>query len=152
LDAEAAREAPVAATAATATGVEPGPLRLIGRRNLRSNNSWMHNSPRLIKGKPRCSLLIHPDDASARGLHSGDRARIASAVGAIEAAVEVSDEVMPGVVSLPHGWGHGRPGTQLTVAATRPGVNINDLTDRAARDGLSGCGDLSVPVEVTALA
>ena len=124
-------------------------LLLIGRRQLRSNNSWMHNAPRLMKGKDRCTLLVHPDDAAARGLASGDRARIVSRVGAVEAPVVVSDEVMRGVVSLPHGFGHGRQGAKLSVAGRLPGVSLNDLTDPAAIDALGGTAVLSgVPVSV----
>ncbi len=127
-------------------------LSLIGRRQLRSNNSWMHNSPRLMRGKPRCLLLVHPDDARARGLASGERARVISRTGSIEVAVSVSDEVMPGVVSLPHGWGHDRPGVRLGVAAKDPGASANDLTDEAFVDELVGTASLSgVPVEVTRL-
>ncbi len=124
-------------------------LRLIGRRQLRSNNSWMHNSPRLVKGKPRCTLLISPADASARALDSGDRVRLSSRVGSIVVAVEVSDEMMPGVVSLPHGWGHDRLGVQLSVATQHPGASLNDVTDEAAVDVLSGtCALSGIPVEV----
>ncbi|MFO0577933.1 MAG: molybdopterin oxidoreductase family protein [Polyangia bacterium] len=126
-------------------------LLLIGRRQLRSNNSWMHNSLRLVKGKSRCTLLMHPTDAAPRGLRSGQSVRITSRVGAVITEVELSDEVMPGVVSLPHGWGHDRPGARLQVASQRPGVSMNDLTDEALRDRLSGCSILSgVPVRVTA--
>ncbi|MEZ4366765.1 MAG: molybdopterin-dependent oxidoreductase [Kofleriaceae bacterium] len=121
----------------------PASLVLIGRRSLRSHNSWLHNSARLVKGKPRCVLWIHPDDAAARGLATGDTARLASTVGAIEVPVAISDEVMPGVVSLPHGWGHGRPGARLRVAATVPGVSINDVTDPARVDELTGTAALS---------
>src|SRR6185503_16223275 len=85
-------------------------LTLIGRRQLRSNNSWLHNSPRLMKGADRCTALLHPDDATARGLGEGDRVRITSVVGAIEVPLEISDEMRPGVVSVPHGWGHHRKG------------------------------------------
>lgn len=124
-------------------------LLLVGRRQLRSNNSWMHNSLRLVKGKSRCTLLMHPADAAPRGLRSGQAVRITSRVGAVTTEVELSDEVMPGVVSLPHGWGHDRPGTRLQVASQRPGVSMNDLTDEALLDRLSGCSILSgVPVRV----
>ena len=124
-------------------------LQLIGRRQLRSNNSWMHNAPRLMKGRDRCTLMLHPDDAAARGLASGDRARVRSRVGAVEVPVEVTDSVMRGVVSLPHGFGHDRAGASLTVAAKAPGVSMNDLTDSAEIDELSGTAVLSgVPVVV----
>ena len=126
-----------------------GSLLLIGRRQLRSNNSWLHNSQRLVKGKPRCTLLVHPDDAGRIGLATGDTARVSSRAGTAEALVEVSDEIMPGVVSLPHGWGHGRPGIALRVAAGTPGTSVNDLTDETFLDLLSGTSGFSgVPVSV----
>lgn len=124
-------------------------LRLIGRRHLRSNNSWMHNTPRLMKGRPRCTLLVHPVDATARGLSDGSLAEIRSRVGAVVAPVEVSDTVMPGVVSLPHGFGHGRQGVKLSVASTHPGVSMNDLTDAREVDGVGGTAVLTgTPVQV----
>jgi anaerobic selenocysteine-containing dehydrogenase len=127
-------------------------LVVIGRRQLRSNNSWMHNSQRLVKGPVRCTLLIHPDDAAARGLSSGRIARISTRRGAIELPVEVSDEVMPGVVSVPHGWGHTRGGVQLQVATARPGQSINDILDPAVIDELSGTAALfGQPVDVVAV-
>jgi len=127
-----------------------GTLALIGRRELRSNNSWMHNSERLVKGRERCTLLMHPADADARGLADGQRVRIASRVGAVEAPLEVSDEMRPGVVSLPHGWGHARPGTRLAVAGARPGVSFNDLADESLVDPICGTARLNdVAVEVS---
>lgn len=113
-------------------------LALIGRRALRSNNSWMHNSERLVRGKDRCTLLIHPVDAEARSLANGDIAHVQSRVGEVNVVVEVTDAMMPGVVSLPHGWGHGRAGVQLSIAKRHPGVSINDLTDELRLDHLSG--------------
>jgi anaerobic selenocysteine-containing dehydrogenase len=125
-------------------------LVMIGRRQLRSNNSWMHNSARLVKGPPRCTLLIHPDDASARGLADGAPARVATARGAIEVPVEITDTMMRGVVSVPHGWGHRRAGVQLQVAVTVPGASVNDVIDPARIDELSGTSALTgQPVEVT---
>ncbi len=121
----------------------PGELVLIGRRQLRSSNSWLHNSPRLVKGKPRCTLLVHPVDAERYGLADGEPAVLSSAAGEIQVPVEVTDEVMPGVVSLPHGWGHGRPGVRLGVASTHPGVSINDVTDDQVVDQLTGTAALS---------
>jgi anaerobic selenocysteine-containing dehydrogenase len=110
----------------------------------------MHNSERLVKGRDRCTLLMHPEDATRRGLANGQRVRVASRVGTVEAALEVSDEMRPGVVSLPHGWGHGREGTSLRVARGVPGVSLNDLTDELRIDPLSGNAAFSgVPVEVT---
>jgi anaerobic selenocysteine-containing dehydrogenase len=132
-----------------AAALEPNGLLLIGRRDLRSNNSWMHNSERLVKGRERCTLLMHPQDAGARGLADGQRARIASRAGAVEVPVELCDAMRPGVVSLPHGWGHGRAGVRLRVARERPGASLNDLTDEQELDALSGTARLNgVPVEV----
>jgi len=125
------------------------PLLLIGRRHLRSNNSWMHNSRRLVRGKDRCTLIMHPDDASRLGITGKTRVAVVSRSGRVEAPLELSDEVMPGVVSLPHGWGHHRPGTELAVAENYPGVSINDLTDEMVVDDLCGNAVLSgVPVRV----
>lgn len=125
-------------------------LVLIGRRQLRSNNSWMHNVPRLVGGTNRCTLLMNPEDAAGRGLSPGMTARIKSRVGEVEVPVEVSDEMMAGVVSLPHGWGHDRPGTRLATAEARPGASVNDLTDESIVDRLSGNAVLNgVPVVVT---
>jgi len=125
-------------------------LVMIGRRHLRSNNSWMHNSERLVKGPPRCTLMIHPDDAAQRGLVDGGTARVASTKGAIELQVEITDTMMPGVVSVPHGWGHGRRGVKLRVAASVPGASVNDVIDSSRIDELSGTSALTgQPVEVT---
>jgi anaerobic selenocysteine-containing dehydrogenase len=128
-----------------------GELLLIGRRHVRSNNSWMHNYHRLVKGKPRHQLLMHPDDLSHRGLSDGQWVRVSSRVGAIEVQVVGSTEMMPGVVSLPHGWGHARPGVQMGIASDQPGVSANDLTDERQLDSLSGNAALNgVPVQVAA--
>ncbi|HEY8153778.1 MAG TPA: molybdopterin-dependent oxidoreductase [Myxococcota bacterium] len=125
-------------------------LVLISRRTLRSNNSWMHNSERLVSGRHRCVLLIHPEDAAQRGLAEGARVTLKSRAGEIEVPIQVSDEIMPGVVSLPHGWGHGRPGTRLGVAAAHPGASVNDVTDESFIDPVSGAAALSgVPVTVS---
>jgi anaerobic selenocysteine-containing dehydrogenase len=122
----------------------PAPeLVLIGRRHLRSNNSWMHNSTRLVKGKPRCTLLVHPDDAAARGIADGDTVELASASGRVRVPVEVTADIMRGVVSLPHGWGHARPGTRLGVANATPGASVNDVTSEDLYDPLSGNAALS---------
>jgi anaerobic selenocysteine-containing dehydrogenase len=122
---------------------------LIGRRQLRSNNSWMHNVPKMVRGSNRCTLLVNPADAERLGLSNGDAARIRSRVGEVEAPVEVCDEVMEGVVSLPHGWGHGLPGVRLSVAGANAGVSANDLTDEEVIDPLSGNAVLNaVPVSV----
>ncbi len=126
-----------------------GELVLVSRRQLRSNNSWMHNSRRLVKGPERCTLLICDEDATARGIADGDRVVIRSRTGEVEAPAAVSVEMMPGVVCLPHGWGHGRPGTDLSVASERPGVSVNDVTDDGFVDTISGNAALSgVPVTV----
>ncbi len=130
----------------------PFDLMLIGRRHLRSNNSWMHNSLRLVKGKNRCTLMMHPSDATERGLHNEDKVRIASRVGEIEIELEITDKIMQGVVSIPHGWGHQRKGIQLSTAQEHAGVSINDLTDEQYVDQLSGNAAFSaVPVEVNKL-
>ena len=127
-------------------------LHLIGRRHVRSNNSWLANSRRLTKGPDRCTLLIHPDDAAARGLADGAEAEVASPRGAVRLKAEVSDSMMPGTVSIPHGWGHGLDGVGLSVARERPGVSVNDVTDDLAIDPLSNNAGLSgVLVEVRAL-
>jgi anaerobic selenocysteine-containing dehydrogenase len=118
-------------------------LVLIGRRHLRSNNSWMHNTERLVKGPPRCTLMIHPDDASRRNLADGGRAKISTTTGAIELLVEVTDTIMPGVVSIPHGWGHGRRGIKLRVASEHAGESVNDILDPAQIDELSGTSALT---------
>jgi anaerobic selenocysteine-containing dehydrogenase len=115
-----------------------GGMVLVGRRQLRSNNSWMHNLPALVKGKERCTLHIHPDDAARLGLEDGGRARVSSAVGSLEAAVELTDGIMPGVVSIPHGWGHDAPGVRMEVAREHAGVNSNLLADESQIDPVSG--------------
>ena len=136
-------------TAAPTSGSES--LSLIGRRELRSNNSWMHNSERLMRGRNRCTLQMHPDDARARALDDGAAVRVTSRVGEVVAPLEVTDRVMRGVVSLPHGWGHGRSGTSMPVANRHPGVSINDLTDDQRIDTLTGnAGFSGVPVSVRA--
>ncbi len=124
--------------AADADAPPDGALRLVGRRHLRSNNSWMHNLRQLVKGRDRCTLHVNPLDAAELGLGEGAPARVSSRVGAVVAPVEVTDDVMPGVVSLPHGWGHGAPGTSMAVAAEHAGVNSNVLTDHRELDPLSG--------------
>jgi anaerobic selenocysteine-containing dehydrogenase len=126
-------------------------LVLVGRRHVRSNNSWLHNSRRLVKGKPRCTLMIHPDDASRRGVVDGARVRLRSRVGEVEVQAEVTENVMPGVVCLPHGWGHDRQGTRLSVASEHAGASINDVVDDRSIDVLTGTAVLNgTPVEVVA--
>src|SRR4051794_27700314 len=146
--AEAGRleELEAARTAALSNGFD---LVLIGRRQLRSNNSWLHNSPRLMKGADRCTAMLHPDDASARGLSDGDTVRVTSAIGSIEVPLEVTDELRPGVISIPHGFGHHRAGVGWTHAASKAGASVNDITDPAVVDRLTGNAALnSVPVRV----
>ncbi len=116
----------------------PGQMLLIGRRDLRSNNSWMHNIHALTKGKDRCTLHIHPDDATRLGMENGEITCVASRVGSVEVPVEITDAIMPGVVSIPHGWGHSLSGTQLHIASEHAGVNTNILTDEESIDVLSG--------------
>ncbi|WP_284125409.1 molybdopterin oxidoreductase family protein [Parerythrobacter aestuarii] len=126
-----------------------GALSLIGRRHVRSNNSWLHNAQRLVKGPDRCTLMIHPADAAERGLEDGDLASVASRVGQVEVAVEVTEDIMPGVVSIPHGWGHHREGVSWKTAAAHAGVSLNDLTDPERYDRLTGNAVLNgTPVTV----
>ncbi|RMS01081.1 Oxidoreductase, molybdopterin-binding protein [Pseudomonas coronafaciens pv. garcae] len=130
-------------------GPQAGELLLIGRRHVRSNNSWMHNYHRLVKGKPRHQLLMHPEDLQRRGLSDGQQVRVSSRVGVIEVQVLSSLDMMPGVVSLPHGWGHSRAGVKMEIARSQPGVSANDLTDERQLDVLSGNAVLNgVPVQV----
>ncbi|MDQ1020761.1 molybdopterin oxidoreductase family protein [Streptomyces afghaniensis] len=127
----------------------PDGLVLVGRRHLRSNNSWMHNVPALTGGSNRCTLHIHPEDAERLGVRDGAPVRVKGAGGEVTAPAEVTEDVRRGVVSLPHGWGHDRPGTRLSHAATDPGVNVNQLLDGRLLDPLSGNAVLNaVPVEV----
>jgi anaerobic selenocysteine-containing dehydrogenase len=139
--------------AALATGdAEPraGALRLIGRRHLRSNNTWLANSQRLMKGPDRCTVMIHPADAEARGIADGALVTVRSAGGEIALAAEVTEDMMPGSVSIPHGWGHDRPGVAMAVGQSRPGVSLNDITLKVL-DPLSGTAALSgIEVEIVA--
>ena len=124
-------------------------MQLIGRRDLRTNNSWMHNVAGLARGKDRSRLLVHPDDAATRRLATGDRARLRGAHHEVVVEVEVDDAMMPGVVSLPHGWGHDHTGSRLAIAEARPGVNANLLADHDVIDALSGSSVVNgVPVEL----
>ncbi len=129
-----------------------GEILLVGRRTVRSNNSWMHNVDILMRGRDRCTLQIHPADAARIGLAAGARARVTSRVGNVEVAIEITEEITPGVVSLPHGYGHDQQGSGLSVASKAPGVNSNRLTDDQPLDSLSGNAVLNgIPVEVTAV-
>lgn len=113
-------------------------LRLIGRRHLRSNNSWLHNVPAMVKGRARCTALMHPDDAAERGLTDGAPVTVTSPVGSIVVSVEISDDIRRGTVAIPHGWGHREPGVGWTVAASLPGANVNLLHDPEQVDRMSG--------------
>jgi anaerobic selenocysteine-containing dehydrogenase len=127
-----------------------GGMVLIGRRQLRSNNSWMHNLEPLVRGKERCTAHVHPDDAARLGLVDGARARVSSRAGSVEVPVEVTDAVMPGVVSIPHGWGHSVDGIRMEIAAAHAGTNSNLLADEKLIDPLSGNAVLNgVPVELS---
>jgi anaerobic selenocysteine-containing dehydrogenase len=116
----------------------PPALTLIGRRQLRSSNSWMHNVYALVKGPPRCTLLMSLTDAARSAVKSGDQVRLSSSAGAVTVTVEVTGDMMPGVVSLPHGWGHDKAGVKLSIARAHAGVNVNVLTDDGAIDAVSG--------------
>ncbi|MEX2196937.1 MAG: molybdopterin oxidoreductase family protein [Thermoleophilaceae bacterium] len=134
---------------AAASAERNGQMVLIGRRQLRSNNSWMHNLAPLVKGKDRCTVLLHPEDAERLGLADGGHARLRSRTGSLEAPVEITDSIMPGVVSIPHGWGHDAPGSRMAVAADHAGVNSNLLADELLVDPLSGNAVLNgIPVYV----
>jgi anaerobic selenocysteine-containing dehydrogenase len=113
-------------------------LLLIGRRHLRSNNSWMHNCERLVRGRDRSALQAHPEDLARLGLQPGGVAKVTSRTGEARIAVEATEDLMPGVVSIPHGWGHHRPGTYARIAAEHAGISANDLTDEGALDAVSG--------------
>jgi len=122
---------------------------LIGRRHLRNNNSWMHNSEKLMAGKERCTLFIHPEDAGHLGIESNQRVTVKSRVGEVTLQAEVTDDIMKGVVSIPHGFGHNRNGTRIKTAQAHAGVSINDLTDDEAIDAVSGNAAFSaLPVEI----
>ncbi|MFD3699312.1 molybdopterin-dependent oxidoreductase [Streptomyces sp. NPDC058646] len=130
----------------------PAALVLVGRRHLRSNNSWLHNVPALVGGSNRCTLQVHPEDARRLGLADGGRARVTADGGSLDVPVEVTDAVRAGVVSLPHGWGHDRAGSRLSVASAEPGVNVNQLLDGTRLDPLSGTAVLNgFPVDLTPL-
>ncbi|MDN3399043.1 molybdopterin oxidoreductase family protein [Psychrobacter sp. APC 3426] len=125
---------------------------LIGRRHVRSNNSWLHNSYRLVKGKPRCTLMLHPETAKEYGIEDGQNVKVTSRVGSVNIVAEVNDELMPRVVSIPHGWGHGRKGVKQKIAQAHAGVSVNDLTDDTLIDQLSGNAAVNgVPVQLEAV-
>ncbi|ALG11023.1 molybdopterin-dependent oxidoreductase [Kibdelosporangium phytohabitans] len=127
----------------------PHGMVLIGRRHLRSNNSWMHNVPALVTGSNTCTLHINPQDAEKLAVGAGQRVLVMSRTGSVEVAVEPTDKIMPGVVSLPHGWGHDQPGVRMSVAGNTDGVNVNTVTDESVLDVLSGTAVFNgVPVEL----
>jgi anaerobic selenocysteine-containing dehydrogenase len=134
-----------------ALAAEAPALVVVGRRDVRSNNSWMHNLPTLAKGPERCTALLNPADAARHGVVEGDRIRLEGTGGrAIELPAVLCEDMMPGVVSVPHGWGHDQPGARLGLAAQRPGANLNALLDDAQRDPLSGTSVLNgVPVRLS---
>jgi anaerobic selenocysteine-containing dehydrogenase len=139
--------------AAMTTPADPDrPFLLVGRRHVKSNNSWMHNVRVLVKSNQhRCTMQLHPDDAAALGLTDGDPAVVTSRVGQVTVPVEITDGIRPGVVSIPHGWGHGDPDVKLRVAQEVAGVNTNILTDEAGVDPVSGNSILNgIPVSVAA--
>ncbi|MCF6347091.1 MAG: molybdopterin-dependent oxidoreductase [Flavobacteriaceae bacterium] len=119
------------------------PFALIGRRQLRSNNSWMHNSERMVKGKKRCTLLIHSNDAHMLKIEDGQTVTVTSNVGQVKLPIEITDTMMQGVVSIPHGWGHHRKGTNISIAQQNAGVSLNDLTNNNKIDELTGNADFS---------
>ena len=114
------------------------PFALIGRRHLRDDNSWLHNSERLMKGKNRCTILVNAADAENLQIVNGQKIKVSSRVGAVEIPCEISDKIMRGVVSIPHGYGHGRSGVKLDTAKKYAGVSLNDLTDERVIDELTG--------------
>ncbi len=134
----AARELLASAHEAPAAGSDGYDLQLIGRRHLRSNNSWLHNVPAMVKGRDRCTALMHPADARERGLTDGEPVTVSSPTGSIVVTLEVSEEIRAGTVAIPHGWGHREPGVGWQVAAALPGANVNLLHDPALVDPLSG--------------
>ena len=126
------------------------PLVLVSRRHLRSNNTWMHNVAALMKGRDRCTLLIHPDDAARCGVSDAEVVTVKSEAGEIRVPVEITDAIKPGVVSMPHGWGHGKPGTRMSVANRSPGTNTNVLAPPTFLDEPSGNGALNgIPVLIS---
>jgi anaerobic selenocysteine-containing dehydrogenase len=124
-------------------------LVLIGRRHQQDCNSWMHNTERLTRGRPRHQLYIHPDDLAAAGAADGDVVRVASVVGQVDVEARANPDMMRGVVSLPHGYGHGRDGVLMARSAKTPGVCVNDLTDPARLDVSGNAALNGVPVTVS---
>ena len=134
-------------------GLAAGQLLLVGRRHQRDNNSWLHNASRLTRGRPRHALMAHPDDLAVRGIRDGETVLVRSAVGEVRVEVAATEDLMPGVVSLPHGYGHARDGVRLRNATGLSGVSVNDLTDPGVVEPVSGNAVLNgVPVTVEPLA
>ncbi|HEY3994901.1 MAG TPA: molybdopterin-dependent oxidoreductase [Mycobacterium sp.] len=128
----------------------PESLVLVSRRHLRSNNTWLHNVPALMRGRDRCTLLVHPDDATRFGISDNDVVTVKSEAGEIRVPIEVTDAIKPGVVSMPHGWGHDKPGTRMSVANNSPGANTNVLSPPMFIDEPSGNGALNgIPVTIS---
>ena len=130
-------------------------LQLIGRRHLKTNNSWLHNSKRMVKGTnngwSRCTAQIHPDDASKHNIQEQQMIKVTSRVGQVSLPAEITEKIMPGVISIPHGWGHNKKGSQWQTAEQHAGVSVNDLTDEMVLDELSGNAVLNgVPVTIEA--
>lgn len=151
LDAPALRGALDELSQAVDAGRDESVLLMIGRRDLKSNNSWMHNVPQLVRGRPRCTLLVHPADAQARGLANGDRARLETDLHQDEVPIEVTEDMRPGVVCLPHGWGHARSAAWQHTAGAHPGVSFNDWVDDRQLESVVGQSILNgVPVRLTA--
>ena len=124
---------------------------MTSRRHLRSNNSWLHNSQRLVKGKSRCNILIHPQDAERLGVTDGDDLTLRSEVGSITLPAWVSDDIMPGVISVPHGWGHDRKGVQMDVARRAGGASVNDVVGTTRVEAVTAMAQLNgIPVKVEA--
>ena len=124
-------------------------LLLIGRRQLRSNNSWLHNSYRMVKGRERCTMMIHPNDAANHEIENGEEVEVTSRVGQVKIKAEITDEVGVGTISIPHGWGHHRKGIRMSVAADHAGVSMNDLADELLVDEMSGVAVINgIPVTV----
>ena len=113
-------------------------MQLIGRRHLRSNNSWLHNVATMVKGRDQCTALMHPDDAAKRGLSHGERVAVTSPTGSIVVTCAVSDDIRAGTIAIPHGWGHNEPGVGWQLAASLPGANVNLLHDPSLTDQFSG--------------
>ncbi len=140
--------------AETLTNVPTGQneLMMIGRRDPRTNNSWLHNAPLAVKGPNRCTLIVHPDDAKRLGLDDAKHVSIRSRIATRTAQLTISDEVMPGVVSLPHGWGHGAEGMRMSIASAHPGINFNDLADDSVIEAVVGNAVLNgIPVVLEAV-